>query len=550
VARISATDTRTDRSAQRISAGNVTLTGGAGPDSLARITVPGRQDLNVSALNLNGGTGAGSFAKIDTAAAQTISAGSITLAAGGGGETTVANAGAIIEGHSQNIFGSSITLRGGAGANGATSDALLRNLSGNQTISGGTFTLQGGHQFSTTGIINAGSGESAGAQTVSASNITLLSDPLLAPAHADSFVRIENQPATAQTIFGNLTLTNTGDGLVAVSSAGDQTLNASFGAISISANAAGAAEITTPGTQTVLARYLEVLTGAGGAGNATLGATGNQWIHTTDQSADGYSLLVAARGTGTAKIEAGASQLLEVGYPQVMTGSASSGVLKVGYADTAGTSRVKAVDQNVFAGSIVVQSGSGNGSIAELKASNDQVISTVLGGIEVLGGAGNDTLAQIDPVTQTILVNGGVDVIGGSGNNAVAQILNGSGAQTLLATNGDIALTGGTGTGANALITSGGLQTVGTSGSIVLTNGVNPLGGAGGTASISPLGNPPAGCASPCIITTVASSGTLVAETLASGTVIDEFNELIDLTGTTLMAEDTTILTRRAPICR
>ena len=550
VARISATDTRTDRSAQRISAGSVTLTGGAGPDSFARITAPGRQDLNVSALNLNGGTGAGSFAKIDTAASQNISASSIALTAGGAGETTVANSGAIIEGHSQSIFGSSITLTGGAGASGATSDALLRNLSGNQTVSGGTFTLQGGHQFSTTGFVNAGSGETAGAQFVSASSITLLSDPLVAPAHSDAFVRIENQPATVQTIFGNLTLTNTGDGLVAVSSAGDQTLNAGFGAISISADATGAAEISTPGTQAVQARYVEVLTGAGGAGNATLGATGNQWIHTTDQSVDGYSLLVASRGTGTAKVESGAGQLLEIGYPQVMTGSASSGVLKIGYADTAGTSRVKAVDQNVFAGSIIVESGSGNGSIAELKATNAQVISTVLGGIQVLGGAGNDTLAQIDPVTQTILVNGGIDVVGGSGTNAVAQILNGSGAQTLFATNGDLALTGGTGAGANALITSGGLQTVGTSGSIILTNGVNPLGGAGGTASISPLGNPPAGCAAPCVLTTVASSGTLVAETFATSPVVDQLDELFELTDTTLMAEDTTILTRRAPICR
>ncbi|TAK42540.1 MAG: filamentous hemagglutinin N-terminal domain-containing protein [Betaproteobacteria bacterium] len=550
VARISTTDLRTDRSAQRISASSVTLTGGAGPDSFARITAPGRQDLNVGALNLTGGTGSGTFAKVDTAASQNISASVITLTAGGAGETTVANAGALIEGHSQNVFGSSITLKGGAGASGATSDALLRNLSGNQNISGGTFTLQGGHQFSTTGIINAGSGESAGAQTISASSIALLSDPLVQPAHADAFVRIENQPATEQTIFGGLALTNTGDGLVAVSSAGNQTLSAGFGAVSLSANGSGAAEITTPGTQSVQARYVEVLTGAGGTGNATFGATGNQWIHTTDQSADGYSLLVAARGTGTAKVESGAAQLLEIGYPQVMTGSASSGVLKIGYADTAGTSRVKAVDQNVFAGSIVVESGSGNGSIAELKASNDQVISTLLGGIQVLGGAGNDTLAQIDPVTQTILVNGGIEVTGGSGTNSVAQILNGSGAQTLFATNGDIVLTGGTGTGANALITSGGLQTVGTSGSLVLTNGVNPLGGAGGTASISPLGSPPAGCAAPCILTTVASSGTLVAETFATSPVIEQLDELIELTDTTLMAEDTTILTRRAPICR
>jgi hypothetical protein len=62
---------------------------------------------------------------------------------------------------------------------------------------------------------------------------------------------------------------------------------------------------------------------------------------------------------------------------------------------------------------------------------------TLNGGIRILGGSGNDTVAQIDPVNQTILVNGGIDVIGGSGTNAIAQIVNGTGAQTLLATNGN-----------------------------------------------------------------------------------------------------------------
>jgi filamentous hemagglutinin family protein len=560
VARISATDTRTDRSAQRISASTVTLTGGAGPDSIARITVPGTQDLSFSVLNMNGGTGGGSFAKIDTAASQNLSASSITLTAGGVGEATVANSGAIIEGQSQNIFGSSITLKGGAGTSGSTSDAVLRNLSGNQAVSGSTFTLQGGHQFSTTGFLNTGTGTSAGTQTISASSITLLSDPVVAPAHSDAFVRIENQPATNQTIFGRLALTNSGAGLVAITSAGNQSITASSGGIALNALATGSTEVTAAGTQTIRAQYVDVLTGAGSTGNAKLAATGNQWIRTTSEATSpdptrtvpaalpDYGLRVAAFGSGTASIESGASQLLEVTYPQMMqtTGLAAGVIVGGTQAGTAvaGTSRIKAIDQNIFAGTIWVETGATN-SLSEIKATNDQVISTLNGGIRILGGAGDNTLAQIDPVNQTIVVNGGIDVVGGSGVNAVAQILNGTGAQTLLATNGNIALTGGTGVGANALITSGGLQTVGASGTIALTSTPG-----GGSASISPLGNVPPGCAAPCILTTVASGGSIIAETFATNPVVDQFDELIELTGTTLMAEDTTILTRRAPICR
>jgi filamentous hemagglutinin family protein len=499
--------------------------GAAGAVARAEILSTGSQSIQAGNILVKAGSNAGSIARIAATGSQFVSGASLTLTAGGAGQTTepfvaVPGASAIVEGQDQFIsLGGALALNGGAGISGNTSDALLRNLSGSQSIFANTVTLSGGHTQSMTAIINLGTGT----QSISASSgILVRSDPNLPPAHADAFVLIENQAATAQTInasSGGLTLLNSGDGSVAVTSAG---------------------------TQSITTRFVDVSTAAGSAGDASLFATGDQRIHTTGQSTGGYGVLVAARGTGTAKIESGASQLLEVGYPEVMTTGSTTGVLKVGDADTAGISRVKAVDQNVFAGSVIVESGSGNGAIAELKAVNDQWISTLGGGLQVIGGSGSNTVAQIDPVTQTIVVNGSIDIFGGSGTNSVAQILNGTGAQTLLATNGDVFLEGGTGPSSDSQIVSGGTQTIGTSGTIELL----PVSG-GGNASISPLGS--VSCASPCIVSSVApasSSGEIIAETTVTSQITTD-ETLIDIVSDLFVAEaDTTELRRRVPICR
>ena len=75
------------------------------------------------------------------------------------------------------------------------------------------------------------------------------------------------------------------------------------------------------------------------------------------------------------------------------------------------------------------------------------------------GGLGDNSLATLDPVTQTILVNGPVDVTGGDGGNADASIVS-SGVQTILNTNGGITLTAGPGAGADAIISSAGGQSL------------------------------------------------------------------------------------------
>jgi filamentous hemagglutinin family protein len=488
--------------------GSIRILGGTGSGAYAELTADGSQRVLFSnALTVQGGTGDGAYALLQAGTTQQIFGGSsLTVTAGGAGQTSepfvaVPGASAIIEGHNQTItLSGAITLNGGAGTAGNTSDALLRNPSGNQTVSGSSITLNGGHTQSTTGILNLGTGF----QTISGNGgILLRSDPNLPPAHADSFVLIQNMGTGNQTFTGRLTLLNSGLGSVAVTTPGNQTITANSGGVSLTTSNSGSTSVTAGGSQTIRAEFVEVLTAVGSTGDATLSATGDQYIRTTNENVNGESLVVAALGSGTAKIESGASQLLEIGYPTMMQGGAGSGVLAVGQAngvDAAGNSLVQAVDQNVFTGSILVQGPSGAGATSKLSATNTQTISTLLGGIEVFGGTGDNSLATIDPLIQTILVNGSVVLEGGSGPgaNADASIVS-SGPQTIFATNGDISLTGGQTTGSDAIISNLGAQqgcsllsflcgqpqTLVASGSIILTQ---PLGSAliaGGLSSNS-----------------------------------------------------------------
>jgi hypothetical protein len=524
---------------------------GTGAGSDASITSAGTQDLQFGALSLTAG-GAGSVAKISAVGTQTLSASSVSLTAKGTEIVPVANASAFIEGQSQSIFAGAVTLTGGSGIGGSTSDAVLRNTAGAQLVSASSITMNGGHTFSTTGILNQGTGT----QTVSASSgITMRSDPTTPPAHVDSFVLIQNTPSTDQSITGALSLTNTGAGTVAVTTPAKQTIIANSGGITLSTQASGPTSISAGGDQLIRARFVDVQTATGSSGDASLSATGNQWIHTTlgslsgnslAGSVTGISLRAAAMGSGTASITAGASQLLELDYPEQFTQGSTGGVLMVGDTAAAGTSRIASVDQNLFARAITIQGPAGAGKKSELKASGTQIITTLNGGVAVFGGSGDNTLAQIDPVTQTILVNGPIEIVGGSGLNAIAQILSGTGTQTIFATNGDITLTGGTGAGADALIESLGTQTISATGSIVPTSTPG-----GGNALISPLGSPPAGCASPCVLTTVATSTSLVTDTATTPILTaEESLEQVLIEIASAGAVEEPLLTRRAPVCR
>ncbi len=421
---------------QSLTYNSMTISGGSGSGSSVEIVSSGNQSLSGSATTLKGGTGANALAQITAAGTQTLSgSGSLTLTGGGTAATPVANASATIQGNSQQFNVGNVSLTGGNGAAGNVSDAVLRNLSGNQSIAGnGLVQLIGGAQFSTTGILNQGTGTQS---VTGSSGISLTTVP---GANNNTSVLIQNTPVTQQTLTSN------------------------FGGLHLNNQGAGVLAVTSGGAQTVTSAFVNVVTSAGATGDAVLSAAGNQWIRTTNGLLTPTgSMRVAALGTGTANIESGASQLIELDYPGQMQGLTLDGRLTIGDTAAAGKSRVGAVDQTVFAKSVLVQTGGpGAGTQSELKSSGKQVISLLNGNLDVLGGSGNNSLAQIDPTDQTILGNGAVNVTGGSGTNAVARIIS-QGTQTLWTTNGNINITGGSGAGSSASITAAGVQSLNSS---------------------------------------------------------------------------------------
>jgi hypothetical protein len=531
--------------------------GGPGAVAKAEILAAGFQDIDAGSITVKAGMSNGSLARIATTGGQSIFAsGTLSLIAQGTeGAGALQNASAIIEGNNQFVFASGgITLNAGSGtSSGTTSDALIRNLTGGQSVTtSGALILDGGHQFSTAGILNLGTGQQS-VTSFGAGGITLRSDTdAVNSPHTDAVVVIQNQPATLQTITssGGLRLSNSGGGTVGITSAG---------------------------AQNVTAQYVEVLTGASteaGPNSATISAATTQRIFTTNTSTSGFaSMRVAALGSGTASVEAGTVQLIELDYPAQMQFTNRDGRLIIGDINAAGISRVRAQDpllltpanQTIFARSITIQSGA-TGSISELKASGAQVITTLQGGIDVFGGSGDNTLAQIDPTTQTILSNGTISVEGGSGINSIAQIVAATGTtlngQTILSTNGDILLSGGSAPGAAAFITNTGSSSfVGASGDIILTPGTV----AGADAIIS-VGNGPGvlalACGGSCALGPVGPSptGGILANQSSGSSVFDTTSltlplqqnaaeTLVEIAPESVATEEP-LLGRRAPVCR
>jgi hypothetical protein len=336
--------------------------------------------------------------------------------------------------------------------------------------------------------------------------------------------------------------------------------------------------VTSAGNQDISAQYIEVLTNPTtevGPNSSKISAAGTQHIFTTNLATSGFaSLRVAALGTGDASVESLGSQLIELDYPSQMQAT-RDGRLVIGDVNVAGTSRVRAgdpavpaslVNQTVFARSISIQSGAAN-SISELKSTGAQVITTLQGGIDITGGSGSNTLAQIDPILQTILSNGTIFIEGGTGVNSIAQIVAATGTtlngQTILTTNGDIQLTAGSAPGAAALITNSGSSSfVGTSGSILLTAGSAP-----GADAVISVGNGPGvltlSCGGSCALPPIGPTPTAGILANSTGSPSSSSSPLLDTTSLTLplqqnaaialieiAPEPTTGEVRRAPVCR
>jgi filamentous hemagglutinin family protein len=524
VARISSGGT------QRITASTTAITGGVGPNSRAEILSAGNQNVNFGVLTLQGGTGSNTRAAIESASGgQSLSA-STTQLIGGTGATGTAHAGALIInnaaaqslsfgnlaiisgadfapagivnlGTTQSISAGAITVGTTTGANGVSTSVLgtgntaaIANLgTGDQSVSSSSINVDNQFGNGTIGIFS-NTAQSISTGTVAVTNATASGiariDATTAQTMSAGSVTVtssgtagEARITGATQSFGNsgiMTVQVTGGGGAAriVAAGGTQTLTSSGGFRVRATGGSGTATLANAGgPQVVSGGFVDVNTGATATGNAEFTATGDQAIHTTNGASnpDGNgSLHVAALGSGTARIESGGSQLLEIDYPELMQAT-RDGRITIGDATATGVSFVRAaVDQQVFARSIDLRGGQAAGATAKMTAANIQNISTLLAGITATGGSGTGASALIDPVIQNILVNGTLAVQGGAGNNALGG-LTGTGSQVVLVTQGvtdTLTVAGGAGTNAfGQITTSGSLQQIGTSGGFLLTGG-------------------------------------------------------------------------------
>jgi trimeric autotransporter adhesin len=497
---------------QSLNLGNLTLTGGTDAQSWAKISSGGSQSVYAGTVLLSGGTAAGTVAQIDAAGGQTFSAGNTTLAGGTGAAGSTSAAGALITNASgdQAVYTNSLTIRSGAayaasgivnagtagsqqvsvggsiqittsaGANtvdaplaGGYHSGIVQAGSGGQVIDGASITVDNVHSTGQVGIANRGL-----LQTVSATSGTLS-----VLASGSSGTATIDTTSGLQSITGNsgiIVRATAGSGLAQIANTGgDQTFGAASGPVLVQASGGtGSAKIAASGSQTFTAvRALEVSTVPAATGNAEVTAGVDQSIHTTDGTPYGFSLKVAAFGTGSAKVGAVGNQLIEADYPELMQ-SVRDGRIFIGDATALGPSVIKATNQDIFARSITIRGGSTGAATAKLDSSGNQVISiltpsTLPSGITVAGGAGGS--ASLDPLVQTILSNGPLQVLGGSGSNAFALIQS-SGPQTILvtgpATPNSVLIQGGSGNNAYAAITTPDpAMALGTSGGISLVGG-------------------------------------------------------------------------------
>ena len=179
-----------------------------------------------------------------------------------------------------------------------------------------------------------------------------------------------------------------------------------------------------------------------------ISASGDQMITLNGSGSAGSATLTLSNdgsGTGsTTQILAGADQAITMSTPY-------AGAFNLGSATSLGNSQVFATGtQTTLVGSLRVQGGATSVAMASLEADGYKAVSTLYGGIEVLGGAAGP--AQIDPPNLNVVSNGLILVQAGSGSTAFALITGGN--INLAATNGNVSVIGG---GAAANITATGI---------------------------------------------------------------------------------------------
>ena len=502
--------------AQNLSVSNLTLTGGGavGPSpttAKAEVISAGSQTINGSAITLNGGIGQNSWARIESGAVQSVSFGSLTMR--GGGATGTPSVGVATPGATalvrslaggQSISGSTITLQGGIGtAGGAANDAsaMIVNTTGNQSISGNT-TIRSGADYAPAGIVNA---SGAGTQTFTSGSITIGTtagaNNLDAPIGGGHYAGIFQTGSGTQSLSGSsITIDNVdAPGQIGIVASGAQILTRFGSPITVqNSNPTGTAKITAVGTQSVSAGNLTV-TSSGTAGEAKIIAGGDQSF-----SDSGLMTVQVSVGGGTAQIANSSGN-------QVLT---SSNGLRVQASGGSGSASItSAGTQSVVAAFVDVNTGTSATGNALLTAPGNQSIHTTNGTLSGVGSvnvvalgsgaatiqSGGNQLIEADypeVMQQSVLGNRdgritvgslsslGTSLISGVNQDIFARSITVSGGINP----GTIVLPSGLiGANASAKIGASGAQTIS-----ILTPGPLPAGitvqaGAGGSALIDPV---------------------------------------------------------------
>ncbi|MBL8471414.1 MAG: filamentous hemagglutinin N-terminal domain-containing protein [Rhodocyclaceae bacterium] len=371
-------------------------------------------------LILTAGNAAGAYAKIaflpaSTSGSQFVrSAQGISLTAGSGGN---AYSGIYSGGNaSQDVYTSgSLSLSGGTGVDSNTpAPALIEAANGTQDVTAASLSIRSGSSFASAGLTANGSGSQ----------------------YVFIFGNIDIGTSAGANIDTQSGIAALGGGDQSVSAGGSISINNGHGANLVGILASGGAGGQT---QTVQATILSAIN-TSASGRAGLHSDGDQDIQVTGTCPDSScGIRVVGEGGGSAEISAGGDQTIfaDLGGANPYAGSSS---VIVGSSTALGNSTISAGGALILvASNLTVQGGSTAAAAAKVLAGGDIGLSTLTGGIAVLGGSAGP--ASIDPNAVDLVANGSIDTVGGGGSTATATIS--AGTLSMAATNGNIFVTGG-----------------------------------------------------------------------------------------------------------
>lgn len=480
----------------------------------------------VTDINASANLGSGSYLNLYgrdanlTATSVALGSGSVDiLSAGNVALTAVATSGSVsARSTTGNVNVESVTTTGGSVALTADAGSILR--AGAQSLQIDTADISGAPSGTVTLNASAGSIGAAGTPIkVGNTNtlaVTAKNDIAVDVANTLTNLSITTNASGSGAIainnsnYAGFTLTRVGGtdlvlGPVTPATVGDFTLNARDGNIrvngdisvySLSLNAAtgnatgNVSILAGGGPRSVIARntaYIaagqDVLIEAGAANgdNATVQA-GNYTTVSAGRDiivkADGGSALLNQTSTATQSLSAGRDIRITGGSNGVA--GASAAVTSSGY-------------QNLSAGGdLVIQAGTADGASAQAQATYNQNVQA--NNLSVLAGAGNAAFARLQGDYQYMTgIHGNVAVQGGSGSGAYAEIVASTSSQYLGSQStyfnnptDDIVVQGGTGSGAYASVRAAGSQNIYGGGNISVLGSSGTGAGTSGVCGTGP----------------------------------------------------------------